>query len=187
MIETQRLLLRPWQPQDRHTLLDLLDANRQRLAIDFPVTLAAVRDAATAANFIEQKIREWHTRAGYQFGVWETASGQCVGLLSFKNIDWSVPKAELVYLLAAEAEGRGLMQEAARAGLTWGFERLDLERVYCNARPGNHRSGTLAKHLGFQAEGLLRHAFRGGDGQLYDTTIYGLLRTEFMVPPIETT
>ena len=186
MIETQRLLLRAWQPQDRYILLDLLDANRTRLTIDFPKTLAAVRDAATAANFIEEKIREWHTRAGYQFGIWETATGECIGLLGFKNVDWSVPKAELVYLLSAEAEGRGLMLEATRVGLTWGFERLDLERVYCNARLANHRSGMLAERLGFQREGVLRQAFRGGDGQLYDTTMYGLLRHEFIVPPTET-
>ncbi len=186
MIETQRLLLRPWQPQDRLTLLDLLDANRTRLAIDFPQTLAAVRDAATAAHFIEEKIKEWHTRAGYQLGIWETATGECVGLLGFKNLDWSVPKAELVYLLSAEAEGRGLMLEATQAGLMCGFERLDLKRVFCNARLANHRSAILAERLGFQREGVLRQVFRGGDGQLYDTAIYGLLRPEFMVPPAET-
>ncbi|HEX8427771.1 GNAT family protein [Hymenobacter sp.] len=186
MIETQRLLLRPWQPQDRHTLLDLLDANRPRLTIDFPQTLAAVRDAATAANFIEEKIREWHTRAGYQFGIWETATRQCVGLFSFKNIDWSVPKAEVAYMLAAEAEGRGLMLEAAQAGLAWGFERLDLERVYCSARLTNLRSGALAGRLGFEREGVLRQVFRGGDGKLYDSAIYGLLRSEFVALPGET-
>ncbi|WP_375437588.1 GNAT family N-acetyltransferase [uncultured Hymenobacter sp.] len=187
MIETQRLLLRPWQPQDQYTLLDLLENNRARLAIDFPKTLAAVRDSTTAATFIEEKMNEWHARASYQFGIWETATNQCVGLFSFKNIDWSVPKVELAYLLSVDAEGRGLMLEAAQAGLTWGFDHLSLERVYCNARLANYRSGILAERLGFQREGVLRQAFRGGDGQLYDTTIYGLLRTDFMAPPAETT
>lgn len=186
MIDTERLLLRPWQAHDRHTLLTLLDTNRSRLTIDFPKTLAAVQDAATAANFIEEKIREWHTRAGYQLGVWEKATGQCVGLVSFKNIDWNVPKAELAYLLATTAEGQGLMLEAARASLAWAFERLDLERVYCNARPNNLRSGKLAERLGFRCEGLMRHAFRGGDGVLYDTTVYGLLQPEYMALATQT-
>jgi RimJ/RimL family protein N-acetyltransferase len=178
MIETERLLLRPWQAHDRHTLLALLDTDRSRLTLDFPKTLAAVQDAATAANFIEEKTREWHTRAGYQLGIWQKANNQCIGFVSFKNIDWSVPKAELAYLLAATAEGQGLMLEAARASLTWAFERLDLERVYCNARPDNLRSGMLAERLGFRREGLMRHAFRGGDGALHDTILYGLLRLD---------
>lgn len=186
MLTTRHLLLRPWQPHDRHALLDLLDANRARLTIDFPKTLAAVQDAATAASFIEERIRDWYTRAGYQLGIWEVATEQCLGLFGLKNLDWTVPKAEAVYLLSARAEGNGVMREAAQAALAWGFERLDLERISCHARLGNHRSGQLAERLGFQREGLLRHAFRGGDGLLYDSAVYGLLRTDFLALPGQT-
>jgi RimJ/RimL family protein N-acetyltransferase len=178
LIQTQRLLLRPWQSSDAPHLLPLIEANRERFTRSFPKTLAAVRDEASATVFIAEKTAAWTARTSFQLSIWLSGSPNCAGFISLLNLDWSVPRAELAYLLAPEFEGQGMMAEALAAALRWAFAELNLERVSCRIWPGNTRSIRLAERLGFQYEGQLRHDFRDGYGQLTDTNLYGLLPSD---------
>ena len=56
---------------------------------------------------------------------------------------WEIPKAELAYLLSADAEGHGYTQEALGAVVLWAFLELGLGRIYCQLRPENMRSAQL--------------------------------------------
>ncbi|MFD2784205.1 GNAT family N-acetyltransferase [Hymenobacter rubripertinctus] len=178
-LTTPRLLLRPWQPPDAAVLLQLIETDRTRLLRDFPKTTAAIQDLASAARFIADKMADWSRQAEFQLSIWEKASGQCIGFISFKNVEWSVPRAELAYLVASGHEGQGLMTEAGRAAVRWAFEQLRMERLYCHASTQNARSLALALRLGLQREGVLRHNFRGGDGQLTDSVVSGLIKADF--------
>ncbi|WP_303310375.1 GNAT family N-acetyltransferase [Hymenobacter sp. BT730] len=183
---TSRLLLRPWQPTDGQALLALIDAERPRILADFPNTTAAVQDLSSADEFISRKRQEWEQHQAFQLSIWLRETEQLLGFISFKPVDWSVPKSELAYLVAAGYEGRGLMTEAGLATLQWGFEELGLARVFCYIKPQNARSLALAKRLGFQTEGLLRGNFRSGTGQLTDSVVCGLLNPATVLPPAGT-
>jgi ribosomal-protein-alanine N-acetyltransferase len=187
MIQTARLLLRPWLLADAPALLTLMHNDRARFTPDFPVTLAAVQDMSSTTAFIQRKMQAWQRREEYQVGVWQLGARQLLGFISLKNLDWSVPKAELAYLLAASAEGQGLMSEALPAFLRWAFAELRLERVFCRIKAANTRSRQLAQKTGFQWEGTLRQDFRDDDGQLTDMLYLGLLRTDFVASAPETT
>lgn len=172
---TSRLLLCPWQPTDGQALLALIEAERARILADFPNTTAAVYDLPSANEFIHRKRLEWEQHQAFQLSIWLREAEQLLGFISFKPVDWSVPKSEMAYLVAAGYEGRGLMTEAGLAMLHWGFEELGLARVFCYIKPENARSLALARRLGFETEGLLRGNFRGGNGQLTDSVVCGLL------------
>ncbi|RAK66935.1 GNAT family N-acetyltransferase [Hymenobacter edaphi] len=178
-LRTARLLLRPWQPGDAAALFRLLDADRARLTRDFPKTTQAVQDEADARVFIEIREADWQIGKGIQFGIFRPGEAAPLGLVSLRNIEWEVPKAELSYLLGRAAEGQGLMHEAAGAVIDWAFRALGLERVYCCAALDNARSAALAERCGLRREGLLRHNFRGGDGLLHDSYCFGLTRDEW--------
>ncbi|SET78686.1 GNAT family N-acetyltransferase [Hymenobacter actinosclerus] len=183
-LATARLRLRPWQPTDAPALLALMNTNRARLQPDFPATTAAIRDLASAADFIAEKLREWAARTNFQLSIWEPAAdGDCLGFISFTNLDWSVPKAELVGLVAAGYEGRGLMTEAGHAAVRWAFRRVGLQRLYCYIGPQNTRSLALVQRLGLRPEGLLRHNYRVGDGELVDSVVSGMIRADFFALP----
>ncbi|RTQ49202.1 N-acetyltransferase [Hymenobacter gummosus] len=179
-LRTARLLLRPWLPADAPALLRLIDDDRARLTRDFPKTTQAVQDEASARVFIEIRDADWLIGKGVQLGIWPVGEAAPVGFVSLRNIEWEVPKAELAYLLSAAAEGRGLMHEAATAVIDWAFRELGLERVYCHVDPANERSARLAQRCGLRPEGRLRHNFRGGDGLIHDSLLFGLTRPDWL-------
>lgn len=179
-LRTARLTLRPWQPADAPAVLRLVEQDRARLTRDFPKTTRAVQDEASARAFIEIWDADWQIGRGIQFGIWPAGETAPVGFVSVRNIEWEVPKAELAYLLSQQAEGRGLMHEAATAVIDWAFRALGLARLYCHVDPDNQRSAALAGRCGLRREGLLRHNFRGGDGLLHDSYCFGLTRADWL-------
>lgn len=185
-LSTARLQLRTWHTSDAPLLHQLLTENHERLRLNFPKTLAANRTLEDTGAFIRERQREWQQRRAFQLGLWQPETQQLLGLLSLRNIAWEIPKAELAYLLAEEAEGQGLMQEALREVLRWAFREVGLARVYCQLRPENVRSARLVQRAGFRHEGCFRQDYRGSDGRLYDLDQYALLRTEYASGPTET-
>ena len=53
--------------------------------------------AATAEAYVTERAAEWAAGKGFWFGIWLAET--LVGQIQIKNLDWSVPKGELAYLL----------------------------------------------------------------------------------------
>jgi ribosomal-protein-alanine N-acetyltransferase len=85
--------------------------------------------------------------------------------------------SEIGYLLARDAQGRGIAQEAVTAVI----DRLFAEgqrRVFADCDPENRESIALLERLGFQLEGRLRAEWQTHMGTR-DSLIYGLLTAEW--------
>jgi ribosomal-protein-alanine N-acetyltransferase len=89
-------------------------------------------------------------------------------------------RAEVGYELMVPYWGRGLVTEAVRAMLTFGFQAMDLHRVEANVDPANLGSIRVLEKLGFVREGTLRENWRAG-GRFVDSALFGLLRREFIL------
>ena len=136
-------------------------------------------------NSIDQT-RTWIDRLGTDFKQGEAlfwclafpGDGAAIGAAGFWNFDSSRHCAEIGYELHPEYWGQGLMGEALRAILDFGFLQLGLHRVEANPLAGNDGSQRLLENLGFQLEGTLRqrHFFRGA---YIDQLYYGLLEDEW--------
>jgi RimJ/RimL family protein N-acetyltransferase len=66
--------------------------------------------------------------------------------------------ADVGYLIAPRARGRGYAPAALRALCRWGFEALDLVRIEWRAYVGNEASRRVAEKAGFTYEGTCRSA-----------------------------
>lgn len=183
-LTTARLVARAWEPADAPALLRLIRTEYDRLRRDFPRTLAAVFDEASAAQFIVDRRRAWQERTGFQFSLWPLADPtRCIGFVSLRDIKWGahdVPAAELAYCLAAPYEGRGLLREALRVILPAGFG-VGLEKVFARTLPDNHRSQQTLRALGFRYAGRLRKEFRTGEGRSVDIDYFDLLADELLL------
>jgi RimJ/RimL family protein N-acetyltransferase len=88
-------------------------------------------------------------------------------------------RAELGYWIGVPHWSRGYATEAARAALHYGFETLQLERIFASHFRHNPASGRVLKKLGMRHEGCLRaHILKWGE--FVDLEAYGLLRSEFI-------
>ncbi|WP_350614949.1 GNAT family protein [Pseudomonas sp. HY7a-MNA-CIBAN-0227] len=150
---TERLLLRELVASDAPALFSIYrDAEAmQWFGVD-PMT-----DLLQAQALIET-FAQWRTQAnpGTRWGL--ECDGQLLGTCGFFkwNRGWS--SCSLACELATKARGRGLMGEALRAMLDWGFAEMQLHRVEALVHPQNHSSLALLGRLGFGKEGTLRGA-----------------------------
>ena len=143
-LETPRLILRGWRPDD------------------FAPYAAMLADAGTA-RFITARGRAcseeeaWHETIwlighwqmlGYgMFVVEERATGAFLGRIGPLNPPrW--PALEIAWSLAPGARGRGYATEAAQAAIGWSFETLKLDRIVSIIHPDNLASRRVAERLG---------------------------------------
>jgi RimJ/RimL family protein N-acetyltransferase len=86
--------------------------------------------------------------------------------------------AEIGYWVGKPFWNNGYCTEAARAVVAYGFDKLDLERIYANYMARNPASGRVLVKLGMTQEGLLRR-HRRKFGRYEDLIVCGITRSEW--------
>ena len=93
------------------------------------------------------------TRAGFAA---VDPDGAFVGLGLAPQIDRAEAEAELGYIVAREARGRGLGSAILRRLTDWGFAELGAQRLCLIVDVANHASLRVAERCGYQREGVMR-------------------------------
>ena len=169
-LNTERLLLRPFQFEDVDDVLAY--ASDPEVARYVPLPQPYTRD--DAVEFIaRQVLADWSTQPAFAIVLEHRVVGG-IGL----RIQESHGIAELGYALAKPHWGQGLMPEAARAVIAWGFGRYGLHKVYTFADTRNRRSWRVMEKLDMTREGVLRGHRKSRDEHI-DDAYYGILRTEW--------
>jgi RimJ/RimL family protein N-acetyltransferase len=149
ILETERLLLRHYQPAD---LDDLFALNRDpEIRRYFPEGVLTYEET--------KEELEWflngHPRHP-ELGLWATIlkeSGQFIGRCGL--LPWTIDgrfEIEVAYLIDKAYWGQGLGAEAAQAVLDYGFGRLKLSRLICLIEEGNAASIRVAEKIGMKFE-----------------------------------
>ena len=178
-LTSKRLLLRPYHEGDTPAFYKLIKENKQRLVPVFPARIRQVFSLDEARRFLLQFKADWLLGKSYAFGVWRQDTNQYIGDISLKNLDKSIPKAEIGYYLDAGAEGYGYGAEMLATITRFAFEDVHLNKVFLRTSLHNARSYALAEKCGFRREGLLRQDFRDDRKQLIDVYYYGLTRSDY--------
>ena len=87
------------------------------------------------------------TRAS--FAVVDAHDGRLLGTAGLNAIDWASACAEIGYMLAAHARGRGAASRAVRLLAGWALGPLGLERVELHIDRHNAASLAVAERTGF--------------------------------------
>src|SRR5919199_824792 len=150
-IETPRLRLRRWRPDDRGAFAAIWSDPDVWRALQPGVPF----DAGFGARRFGAHLRHW---VDYGFGLLaaeERASGEVAGWIGPTHplfVPELAAQIELGWTLRRAFWGRGLATEGARAALAASFARLDADEVLSLIAPGNARSIGVAERLG------MRHA-----------------------------
>ena len=144
ILETKRLLLRPWQEEDAEELY--------RYACDPAVGPSAGWPVHTSVENSREIIRTVLSAKG-TFAVVLKETGLpvgSIGIMQNANIPTKQHEAELGYWIGRPYWGRGLIPEAAEECLRYCFEELLCERVWCGYFDGNEKSHRVQEKCGFR-------------------------------------
>jgi RimJ/RimL family protein N-acetyltransferase len=100
-----------------------------------------------------------------------------LGLALAPHIDRKAGEAELGYVVARGARGRGIATEAVRRLTRWAFEEQGLERLTLIVDVANVASQKVAERCGYVRDGVLRNAYVK-PGIRADTIIYSRLPSD---------
>jgi RimJ/RimL family protein N-acetyltransferase len=109
-----------------------------------------------------------------------TIESKLVGSCCLVEVDWIARQAELRIRIGDKAAwGKSLGREACGLLVEYGFQHLNLERIWLRVLARNTRALALYERIGFVREGQLRRAWRMG-GVTDDLIVMGLLRDEWL-------
>ncbi|MBI3326398.1 MAG: GNAT family N-acetyltransferase, partial [Nitrospinae bacterium] len=114
-------------------------------------------------------------------GIVRREDSQLIGTVSLADLDVISRHARLSLIVGEKAVwGKGFGREADSLMVRYGFEFLNLHRIYAYVLAAHEASLKVLSELHFTHEGLLRqHIYR--DGRYHDVVIMGLLRHEVHV------
>lgn len=144
VLETDRLVLRPWTTGDAAPLAEVFSEPR---VWQFPLQRGMSREETEA--FLARRLAEW---AQNGWGLWAVEhEGALVGYTGFALptfLPEVMPVPEIGWRLHPRAWGRGLATEAATAALHHGFTQLGFAEVVSIYEPANAASGRVMERLG---------------------------------------
>jgi RimJ/RimL family protein N-acetyltransferase len=105
------------------------------------------------------------------------AGDEFLGIVMAPEIDRDEATAELGYLVAPEARGRGVATEALRQLTVWAFEELGMLRLELMISVDNAASKKVAERCGYVREGVRRSTYVK-QGRREDTEIWSKLPTD---------
>ncbi len=173
-LATARLDLRPLVPADASGLFAICS---DKAVMRYGGALAWT-DLQMAMDKIEQDRRDAADGVCFRLGLFRRDDGGLLGTCTLFHIDEQCRRAEIGYMLAASAWGKGYATEAISALLAHGFGQMRLNRIEADIDPLNRASARVLERQGFVMEGLLRERWIVGDLKS-DSALYGLLARDY--------
>jgi [ribosomal protein S5]-alanine N-acetyltransferase len=147
-IVTSRLHLRALEAEDAAAIVRYLnnyEVTKTTGRVPFPY------GPDDAVEFLERAASQQANGTAFMFAVAERGSpGDLIGVVSLERDADNGNSAELGYWLGEPFWGRGLMGEAAKAVLGFGFAGAGLARLHACYHLGNEASRRILMGLGFK-------------------------------------
>lgn len=173
-LQTERLLLRPFQMSDAKRVQQLAGAFE---IADTTGHMPHPYLDGMAEEWISGQADEFRDGDGATFAIVLRETGELIGAIGL-TIQAHNHRAEMGYWLGVPYWNHGYMSEAASAVIAFGFEQLHLNRIYASYFPRNPASGRVMQKAGMKYEGTLRqHFVRWTNPE--DLVYYGILQSEW--------
>ena len=144
-LETERLRLREWLPEDREPLA-AMNADRRVMEF-FPHPLSRAESDA----FFDRIVAEWAESGQGLYAVERRGDGRLIGLTGLHRAAFEAsftPCIEIGWRFVAEVWGQGYATEAARACRSYGFDVLAAPALYSIIKHDNLPSQNVARRVG---------------------------------------
>ena len=168
----ENLVMRSLSKDDAPEVYSIIDNNRDYLRTWLPWV-----DGTDSPAVTERVILQWEENfdggKDITLGIFE--NGEYIGNIGLHDINRYISSGMIGYWLAESGQGRGIMTDCVRVLTGYGFDSLDLNRIYIYCASGNKKSRAVPERLGFVREGILQD----GEclyGTFHDLVVYGMVK-----------
>lgn len=174
-INTERLTLRKFDFSDAEDMLELW-ASKSKIQHMYSEPTYNTIDEVN--GLLEKYIQNYDNSDYYRWAIVDNDSNRCIGQIAFYLVNLNNHFAEIEYCIATDYQNRGLMTEAVKAVIKFGFEEIRLHKIQISTKEINAPSKRVIEKSGFNYEGTLRDYFYY-DGKYIDRLYYSMLFSEF--------
>jgi ribosomal-protein-alanine N-acetyltransferase len=172
-IETNRLILKGFSPEDMNYIFDNLPKHE----------IMEMLGHRTEEDYLKEEYKHKNGYSSYNrsfllFLLTEKESGKIIGRCGIHNWNKEDKRAEIGYIMHYEDyKNKGFMSEVVEPIIDYGFTELKINRLEAIVRVGNVPSIRLLEKNNFKKEGIMRKHTKVGDNY-EDSILYAKLINE---------
>ena len=173
-IETERLLLRRVAATDVNEIMELRGNPETMKFVPRPL-VTTTEEAMAHFNLIDEKIE---ANVGINWAITLKGNPKLIGIIGHYRIQPENYRSEIGYMILPEYNGKGIVTEAVKALLIYGFYDMQLHSIEAVIDPKNVASERVLQKNGFVKEAhFIENEYY--NGKFYDSVIYSLLKRNF--------
>ncbi len=172
VLETERLLLRPWTLDDLDDLYEYAKNENVGPNAGWPPHENKDISLEILNSFIEGN----EVRA-----IVYKENNKVIGSIGVhKDRKREINNSKMIgYVLSEDYWGKGIMTEGVKAVIKHLFEEENLEVVSCYHYPFNIKSKRVIEKCGFVYEGTIRYSSEIYNGNIYDDVCYSITKNDY--------
>ena len=172
-LETERLFLRRVATEDINEIF-LLRSNKETMKFIPRPLVKTEEDTMAHIALIDSKIE---ANEGINWAITLKNKPKLIGIIGHYRIKPENYRAEIGYMLLPEYHGKGIITEAIREVVKYGFEKMKLHSIEAIIDPKNYASEKVLQKNGFVKEAhLIENEYY--EGRFLDTVIYSKLNKD---------
>jgi RimJ/RimL family protein N-acetyltransferase len=178
-IETERLVIRCWDPADAPLLKEALDSSLEHLRPFMEWAHDEPQPVEKKAELLRSFRALYDTGESFVMGIFDRSEQQVLGG-SGLHARVGPGGLEIGYWIRASATRQGIASETSAVLTRVGLEICEADRIEIRIEPRNEASMGIPRKLGFAEEATLRRRLPGrAGGPLRDVTIFTMFREDF--------
>jgi RimJ/RimL family protein N-acetyltransferase len=178
-IETERLVIRCWDPADAPLLKEALDSSLEHLRPFMEWAHDEPQPLEKKAELLRSFRALYDTGESFVMGIFDRSEQQVLGG-SGLHARVGPGGLEIGYWIRASATRQGIASETSAVLTRVGLEICEADRIEIRIEPRNEASMGIPRKLGFAEEATLRRRLPGrAGGPLRDVTIFTMFREDF--------
>lgn len=161
---------------DAKSLFEMMQINANRFSRYFPQTLANNSTLENSIKYIELKSNEIAAKEQFTYAIKATDSGNVIGVIIVKEVDWSIAQGELAYCMDESFGGKGIMKQTVKAMSKYSFEELGLKKLQIIVHKDNIASLTVAEKSAYLWQRTLLNEYTPPNEKPLDMELYELTK-----------
>jgi RimJ/RimL family protein N-acetyltransferase len=178
-IETERLVIRCYEPRDAPLLKDAIDSSLEHLRAWMPWAESEPQTLEQKTELLRGFRSAFDAGGNFTYGIFDRDESELVGGTGL-HPRLEPGGLEIGYWVRASSTRQGFITESTGALTRVGFEVCEADRIEIRIEPRNDASLGVPRKLGYIEEATLRRRLPGREGgPLRDVAIFTMFREDF--------